>query len=106
MNPLGPCKRKGCTELGSMMRGRWAYCPAHFEELAALKTASDASGPIPKREKIGPREERVRSLVKVAREADTAAHNITVAKIKADDARERFRRSVRALAFSEGVGRE
>jgi hypothetical protein len=89
-----------------MRRGRWAYCPAHYEELAQLRAAATTDGALPRREKIGPLEERVRSLIKVAREADTATHNVTVAKIKNDDAREKFKRSVRALAYSEGVGRE
>jgi hypothetical protein len=103
---LGTCKRKGCTDAATVRRGRWGYCERHNAELEALRSATAAAGPIPKREKIGPLEERARSLVKTAREADSAAFGVTVAKIKGDDAREKFRRQVRALAFSEGFGRE
>jgi hypothetical protein len=103
---LGTCKRKGCTNAATVRRGRWGYCERHNAERELLRPASGAEGPIPKREKIGPLEQRARSLVKTAREADIAAHDVTVAKIKGDDAREKFRRQVRALAYSEGVGRE
>lgn len=102
-NGLGICKRKGCTQAATVRRGRWGYCDRHNAELEALRSASAAEGAIPKRAKIGPLEERARRLVAVAREADRSLHTVTVTKIKSDDAHEKFRRCVRALAYSEGI---